>query len=126
MSRIGQLASSAPIAERGRSGTPPAALDELLADGYERGFSRSLLPTVGLEEELILVDPESLEPASEAERILAALDDPRFAAELRTAQLELVMPVCLTVADLCRELRAARERLVEAMGGSLRALGAGT
>jgi carboxylate-amine ligase len=126
MSRIGQFRSSSPTAERRSTGSSPAGLQELLADGYERGFSQNVLPTVGLEEELILVDPESFEPASEAERILAALDDPRFTAELRTAQLELVMPVCLTAADLCRELRAARARLVEAMGGSLRALGAGT
>ena len=126
MSRIGQFAVSAPTAARRWPSPPQGRPHELLARRYERGFSQSLLPTVGLEEELILVEPVSLEPASEAERVLAVLDDPRFTAELRTAQIELVLPVCLTVADLRRELRAARARLVEALGGSLRALGAGT
>ena len=125
MSRIGQLTPSAPIAERRSAGTAPAGLEVLLAERYARGFSRGLLPTVGLEEELILVDPESFEPAEQAEPLLAALDESRFTAELRTAQIELVMPVCLTVADLRRELGSARARVVEAMRGELRMLGAG-
>ncbi len=126
MGRIGQVSPSAPSARRGRLGDSPDGLRERLAESYERGFSQNRLPTIGLEEELILVDPDSLEPAPEAERMLAALDDRRFTAELRTAQLELVMPVCLTVADLRRELRAARSQLVETMAGSVRALGVGT
>ena len=72
MSQIGQFRSSSQVAERRSTGTSRAGLQELLAEAYERGFSQSVLPTVGLEEELILVDPESLEPSSEAERILAA------------------------------------------------------
>ena len=62
MGRIGQFTSLSPIAERGRLASSRSGLEELLADAYERGFSQSLLPTVGLEEELILVDSESREP----------------------------------------------------------------
>jgi carboxylate-amine ligase len=125
MSRVGQFALSAPLAQHAVAATAHAPANELLAAEFEQGFSQSLLPTVGLEEELVLVDPVSLEPASEAERVLSALDDPRFTAELRRAQIELVLPVCLTVAELGRELRAARNLLVVALGGGLRALGAG-
>jgi carboxylate-amine ligase len=126
MDRIGHCTSSAPVAER-QTSVSPGGLEDVLTARYEVGFSQGLSPTVGLEEELVLVDPESLEPAAEAERLLAALDgDPRFTVELRTAQLELVMPVCLTVADLCRELGSSRMRLLQAAGGTVRALGVGT
>jgi len=100
---------------------------EQLARSFERGFRQGSLPTLGLEEELILVEPESLEPADEAERILAALArDRRFKPELRAAQLELVTPVCLTVADARRELAAARAELVDRLAGQVRTLAVGT
>ena len=43
---------------------------EALAASYEQGFSGSDLLTLGLEEELILVDPVSFEPADEIELVL--------------------------------------------------------
>lgn len=85
----------------GPSGRAPASADvDSLALSFERGFSRGPWPTVGLEEELILIDPESLEPADKIDWVLAMLaDDARFKPELRAAQLELVTRVCLTVPE---------------------------
>jgi carboxylate-amine ligase len=100
---------------------------DFLARSFERGFRSGSLPTLGLEEELILVDADSLEPADEAERVLAgAPGDARFKLELRAAQLELVTPVCLTVADARRELAGARAELVERLEGRVRPLAVGT
>lgn len=100
---------------------------ELLALGFERGFSGDLALTIGLEEELILLEPDSLLPANEVERVLAELGiDDRFQAEFRASQLELVTPVCLTVGDARRELSAARARLRQRLDGRLRFVAVGT
>ena len=63
---------------------------EALASAYERGYAQSDLLTLGIEEELILVDPESLEPIEAIELVLGAAPDPRVTAEFRAAQVELV------------------------------------
>jgi carboxylate-amine ligase len=124
MSRIAQYAT--PVSISGvREVDEPDRRESMLELQYRLGFSRGFLPTVGLEEELILVDPDSLQPACEAARLLEKLGDHRFAAELRTAQIELVMPVSLTVADLRRELVGARAHLFDVAGGEVRAIGAG-
>lgn len=100
---------------------------ERLARAYEHGFVRDLSLTIGVEEELILLDPGSLLPADEAERVLSALPfDSRFQAEFRASQLELVTPVCLTVGDARRELSAARAEVVQQLAGSLRLAAVGT
>jgi carboxylate-amine ligase len=83
-------------------------------------------PTVGLEEELILVDPERLEPVDAVELVLATLDDSRYVPEFRAAQLELVMPPSVSVAGLQADLVAARTRLVERLAGKVRVIAAGT
>src|SRR6266550_1888610 len=83
--------------------------DQRLALSYERGFSAELPLTVGLEEELILVDPDSLLPVDDIDWVLAKVrGDGRFKPEFRASQLELCTPVCLTVGDLARELASAR------------------
>lgn len=98
-----------------------------LAASFEHGFSSATGLTVGLEEELILVDSELLLPVDGIEWVLALVaGDDRFAAELRAAQVELRTPICLTVADACRELCGARTRLLELLGGRLRFLAVGT
>ncbi len=105
--------------------SPPEGV-EALAALYECGFLQGGLPTIGLEEELILVDRETLQPVDEIESVLAALPDERFQAEFRASQIEIVTPVFLTVADLCAELAGARRCLVEALDGRVRLLAAGT
>ncbi|HEY4346157.1 MAG TPA: YbdK family carboxylate-amine ligase [Gaiellaceae bacterium] len=124
MSQLEEFGFPSPLAEPHLTAEPDRI--DRLAESYERGFAQGFLPTVGVEEELMLVDPETLEPAEIAATVLEELSDPRFAAELRTAQIELVMPVCLTVGDVCRELGSARSRLVESLGGRTRVLAAGT
>jgi carboxylate-amine ligase len=101
--------------------------NEALAAAFERGYSSgSDLITLGLEEELILVDPVTYEPANEIESLLASTTDPRIIAEFRAAQVELVMPVSVTVAALRSELAGARASLIEALDGRVRAIGTGT
>jgi carboxylate-amine ligase len=100
-----------------------------LARLYAHGFEAVSYPTVGLEEELILVDPGSLLPLNEVARVLELVGgggDSRFAAELRACQLELRTPACATVADARRELAAARARVVERLDGQFRLLAVGT
>ena len=98
-----------------------------LARSYVHGFSAAPYPTVGVEEELLLVEPGSFQPVNEIGQVLALVGaDRRFAAELRACQLELRTRICVTVADVRRELAAARARAVERLDGQLRLLAVGT
>jgi hypothetical protein len=95
--------------------------DRRLALAYEHGFSAELPLTVGLEEELILVDPDSLLPVDRIDWVLEKVGgDSRFKTEFRASQLELCTPVCLTVGDLARELAGARADVLARIDGRLR------
>jgi carboxylate-amine ligase len=68
--------------------------------------------TVGLEEEVFLVDPGTLDLAPVAAEVIAKLPaDGRFKPELPAAQLELVSPPCPTVGEAIGVLRGARAEL---------------
>jgi carboxylate-amine ligase len=83
-------------------------------------------PTVGVEEELLLVQPDSSAPAPVAPDVLRLrTGDSRFAPELRCAQIELVSPVCVSPSDAEREIRAARADLARAAAGRARPLAVG-
>jgi carboxylate-amine ligase len=99
---------------------------EGLAAAYERGYAQGDLLTLGLEEELILVDPVEFAPVEAIELALGAVADPRVTAEFRAAQVELVTPVGPTAGALRAELASARATLVHALCGRVRLLGAGT
>jgi len=102
--------------------TPRLTLGRLTA-----AFEHSLPFTIGVEEELMLVDAASYDLAPVIDEVLPLLEgDARFAKELRAAQIELVTPVCVTAADACRELVAARRELIERLDGRYRLLGCGT
>jgi len=88
-------------------------------DGHERPF------TVGVEEELMLLDPETLDLLPACGAALERLDDARFSSELPAAQLELVSPVCPHADDLAAALVAARRTAVERLDGFARLAGAG-
>jgi carboxylate-amine ligase len=92
-----------------------------------RTFDDATPLTVGIEEELMLLDAETLELAPRAPELLRALGgDPRFKLELPAAQLELLTPPSQTVADAARALRAARRDLAAAARAlGLRVAGAG-
>ena len=89
-------------------------------------FDRHGPPTVGLEEELMLLDGETLDLAPRAREVVGALgDDPRFKLEMPAAQLEIVTAPHATVRDAAAELAAARRRLAEVVVGRYRVAGAG-
>ncbi len=72
--------------------------------------------TVGAEEELLLLNPESGLPAPAADLALELFrGDPRVAREFRASQIELVSPVCICAADVTRELGAVRQSLATLM-----------
>jgi carboxylate-amine ligase len=94
---------------------------------YQRGFPAEVPSTVGLEEELILVDADSLLPVDAVESVLAWLTgDDRFKPEFRASQLELRTNVCLTVGDASRELVSARMHALARIDRRLRLLAVGT
>ena len=116
-----------------RQQSPAAALIELGAgaDVIERfvreAFDQVEPYTVGAEEELLLLDADTLELAPVGERVLAAVGgDARLVPEFRAAQLEIVTPVCTSVPDVARELKSARRVLSLALEEGVVAIAAGT
>ena len=96
-----------------------------VAESCRRTFSEGVSLTVGLEEELLLLEPTTLIPANDSESVLIRLEDDRFTCELRSAQLEVRTPACSTVADACSRLAAARRFAVDRLAGSTRIAAAG-
>ncbi len=93
--------------------TPGPTADELRA-----AFDATRPMTIGLEEELFLLDPETLDLAPRAtEALAAAYSDPRFKLELPAAQLEITLPPLETVPEAVEQLRRARRDLAEATAG---------
>jgi glutamate---cysteine ligase / carboxylate-amine ligase len=102
--------------------TPP-----LTVARCEAAFEHTLPFTVGVEEEVMLVEPETFDLAPAIDSVLPLMEgDARFCKELRAAQIEIVTPVCVNAADVCRELGAARRRLLEAIADRYSLLAAGT
>jgi glutamate---cysteine ligase / carboxylate-amine ligase len=68
--------------------------------GLEPGFP------LGVEEELLLVDPGGGRLCAEAERVIAAAEprEGRLASEIFAAEVELVTPVCRTVDEVAASL----------------------
>jgi carboxylate-amine ligase len=68
--------------------------------------------TLGVEEEYMLLDGETLDLVSHIDTVLAAVAghelEPRINAELMQSVLEITTPVCRTAADVDRELRQLR------------------
>jgi glutamate---cysteine ligase / carboxylate-amine ligase len=83
--------------------------------------------TVGVEEELLLLEPVTLDPAPAAAWVLAELgESPAHRAELWAAQIELLSGVHDTAAAATADLGKARARLVDHLAGRLRLAGLGT
>ncbi|HKP91447.1 MAG TPA: YbdK family carboxylate-amine ligase [Thermoleophilaceae bacterium] len=82
--------------------------------------------TVGIEEELMLLDPATLDLAPRSEELLERTGrDPRFKLELPAAQIEIVSPPAATVGELAGFLASARRDLAAAGDGLVRLAGAG-
>src|SRR5262245_1632666 len=100
----------------------PQALEQRLRSLFDR-----VAPfTVGAEEELLLVDAHTLLPAPAAEYALAlGAGDRRLAGELRSAQVEAMTPVCVSVADVARELASIRRLVSRGLGPDVLVVGTG-
>jgi carboxylate-amine ligase len=101
----------------------------LLADAEQElrtPFDAQTALTIGLEEELMLLDPETLDLRPCAPEVLARLNsDARFKQEMPAAQLEIAAPPAATVGEAARGLRAARHTLAGAAADLARVAGAG-
>ena len=74
--------------------------------------------TVGIEEELMLLDPATLDLAPLADELLERLGgDPRFKRELPAAQLEIATTPAATAHEALAQLAGARADLHEAAAG---------
>jgi carboxylate-amine ligase len=70
---------------------------------------------IGIEEELFLLDADTLDLLPAAREVIERLpDDPRFKLELPASQLEIVTPPCADVATAVASLRDARRDLAAA------------
>lgn len=99
---------------------PPPSADELRAV-----FDAPAPLSVGLEEELFLVDPKTFDLAPVAADAVAGLADPRFKLELPAAQLEIVVGPARTVPEAVAALADGRRALADGLGDLARPAAAG-
>jgi carboxylate-amine ligase len=97
----------------------------------DHGFGSSDPFTLGVEEEYMLLDPETFDLVQHVDTVLtAAMDgefDERVGPELMQSVLEISTPVCKTAADIDHELRKLRAHVRQAAGTQgLRVGSAGT
>ena len=99
----------------------------LTAEGWRTLLDGVTDHTIGVEEELMLLDPETLDLLPEAARVRAELGDTvPMRTELPAAQLETASPVCTTIAEAARSLTAARRALKQGTQAYARVAAAGT
>jgi carboxylate-amine ligase len=90
-------------------------------------FAHATPHTIGLEEELMLLSPRTLDLYPGIEGVLATVGrDGPFRPELREAQLEIVTPVAERVDEAVAALEAARRAVIRATDGFVRIAAAGT
>jgi carboxylate-amine ligase len=96
------------------------------ADELRAVFDAPAPFTVGVEEELMLLDPGTLDLAPRAPELLERLGgDPRYKLELPAAQIEIVTPPLAGAAEVEAFLVEARRDLAAAAEGLVRLGGAG-
>ena len=100
--------------------------EPLTADECRAAFDRVAPYTIGLEEELMVVAPDTLELSDEGASLVARAADERIRPELRASQIELVTPVCETAVEACAHLGELRARMAEVAAGSALLAAAGT
>jgi carboxylate-amine ligase len=105
---------------------PAAHPAALTPEALRAAFEEPAPMTVGIEEELMLLDAHSLDLAPRAPEVLAATGgDPRFKPELPAAQVEIAVPPAATVPEAAAALAAARADLAAAAAPDARLAGAG-
>ncbi len=99
---------------------------DVTAESLERTFEAAEPLTVGIEEEVMLLDPDTLDLAPVAPALLERLrDDQRFKAELPASQLEIITPVRTSAVEVLVDLAQGRADLTQAMDGLARPATAG-
>ena len=90
----------------------------------QHAFGNSDPLTLGMEEELLLVDPDSHQLAHVAERVLGAVELPESLAahEAFASEIELRTPICRTAGEAAAALAQARVA-ARAAGATLMAAG---
>ncbi len=101
----------------------PGALD---AASLRALFDAEREQLLGIEEEVMALDPETLDLAPRAPALLEHVGgDPAFKLELPASQIELVTQPRARVDECLHELHDARRRLADALHGEAALLGAG-
>ncbi len=96
------------------------------ASVLREAFDAPTAYAVGLEDEVMLLAPDSFELADRAAEVLSRLDgDPRFKLELPASQIEIVTPASATVDEAAMALMTARLALADRSGGLVRLASAG-
>jgi carboxylate-amine ligase len=110
----------------------------ITGDGFAAGgsvlehkFGQGDLYTLGVEEEYMLLDPESFDLVQHIDTVLASIAghelEEQVRPELMQSVLEIATPVCRTAGDVERELRKLREYVTSvAQGQTLRVGSSGT
>ncbi|HLY50558.1 MAG TPA: YbdK family carboxylate-amine ligase [Solirubrobacteraceae bacterium] len=102
------------------------ANNPLSAAALRATFDAAPQYTVGVEEEVILLDPERLEPTARALDLLPRFDgDPRFKPELPASQIEIVIDPDADVGTVMAALAAARRELAARTEDEVRLAAAG-
>jgi carboxylate-amine ligase len=99
-------------------------VDELDVGAVRAVFDATEPFTVGVEEEVLLVDPMTMLPAPVAADVVAAAADARIKTELPACQIEIMTRPHVDVASAIAELRAGREALVATCGEAVRPVAA--
>jgi glutamate---cysteine ligase / carboxylate-amine ligase len=86
----------------------------LTAADLRAAFDAPAPLTIGLEEELMLLDCETLDLLPRAAEVVEPAGDPRFKLEMPAAQLELSLPPARSVPEAIGALAAARRDLAAA------------
>ncbi len=103
-----------------------ASIDELTAAEIRATFDGVDPLTVGLEEEVMLLDPATLDLAPRAEEALARVaGDPRFKPELPASQVEIVTEPAPNAAAAVAALADGRRELARRTDGLVRLAAAG-
>jgi glutamate---cysteine ligase / carboxylate-amine ligase len=90
----------------------------LSGESLRRRFDAPAAPTVGIEEELMLLDPDGHDLLPRADDVLARVrDDPRFKGELPASQIEALTRPAEDLEQAAAQLTAARADLSRAADG---------
>lgn len=92
-------------------------LDKTLLNQLRQAFDRQTEGTVGLEEEVMLLDPDTLDLSPHAAQVVAKAADDSIRTELPACQLELVTHAADTVGQVYDQLRTLRVQARDAAGG---------